>query len=286
MLRKNVLAFVAILLILALPVSFAQGIQVHRDYPSSAAMNSVIQINITVENPGSFGTMATIQENAGDYTSVEPLPVIPKGTPGMIGLRLAYYEWNITLNPGENKTVYYKVNLTSPGEVMLSPTAVIVGNETIYGESGLINVICNQNQICEKDLGENYLTCLQDCPTGAADGLCDLMKDGKCDPDCTPGSDIDCLIPENNETQPSDNKTNPGVETKPGNETPIETPPKSALETYWWIIPIILILIIALIVIYLKKRSKPKQTNEWQADYQNAPVTNPPANPVSQSCLQ
>jgi len=40
-------------------------------------------------------------------------------------------------------------------------------------------------------LGESYLTCSADCPSGGADGVCDRIADAACDPDCSSG-DLDC----------------------------------------------------------------------------------------------
>lgn len=40
-------------------------------------------------------------------------------------------------------------------------------------------------------LGESYLNCAEDCPSGSADGYCDEIIDGICDPDCE--EDVDCL---------------------------------------------------------------------------------------------
>ncbi|MEM2919043.1 MAG: DUF333 domain-containing protein [Candidatus Altiarchaeota archaeon] len=51
--------------------------------------------------------------------------------------------------------------------------------------------VCGDN-ICV--LGENFLSCPQDCPSGSYDGYCDGLKDGKCDPDCEIGKDPDCKI--------------------------------------------------------------------------------------------
>ena len=43
---------------------------------------------------------------------------------------------------------------------------------------------------------ENHATCQKDCPPGGLDGLCDGVKDGRCDPDCviqnTTIKDQDC----------------------------------------------------------------------------------------------
>lgn len=52
---------------------------------------------------------------------------------------------------------------------------------------------------------EDYASCSKDCHSGADDGVCDEMPDGKCDPDCTqvvtyagavPGPDPDCHLSE------------------------------------------------------------------------------------------
>ncbi len=51
------------------------------------------------------------------------------------------------------------------------------------------------------NLGEDYKTCPQDCPSGSFDGYCDMVNDGICDPDCTPDADPDCTNITNNETQ-------------------------------------------------------------------------------------
>ena len=53
------------------------------------------------------------------------------------------------------------------------------------------------NQVCRHDgtcyTGENYFTCPDDCPSGSTDGVCDKIKDGRCDPDCKQGEDPDCV---------------------------------------------------------------------------------------------
>ncbi|RLJ01790.1 MAG: hypothetical protein DRP11_03860 [Candidatus Aenigmatarchaeota archaeon] len=42
-------------------------------------------------------------------------------------------------------------------------------------------------------LGEDYVRCPQDCPSGSLDYYCDGVVDGKCDPDCTEETDPDCI---------------------------------------------------------------------------------------------
>jgi len=45
------------------------------------------------------------------------------------------------------------------------------------------------NGICEDS--ESYKLCPEDCMSGVKDYYCDMVEDGRCDPDCTQG-DVDC----------------------------------------------------------------------------------------------
>jgi len=40
---------------------------------------------------------------------------------------------------------------------------------------------------------EDHLTCPEDCLPDSKDGYCEREKNGKCDPDCTPEEDTDCI---------------------------------------------------------------------------------------------
>jgi hypothetical protein len=53
---------------------------------------------------------------------------------------------------------------------------------------------CGNNK-CNVELGENYKLCPKDCPSGSKDDYCDAVTDGRCDPDCREGEDIDCIKP-------------------------------------------------------------------------------------------
>jgi hypothetical protein len=67
---------------------------------------------------------------------------------------------------------------------------------------------------------ENALTCVQDCPTGGKDFICDQASDGICDPDCANGEDPDC-----------------------------------AAGVAWWIwLLLLLVLVIVVVVLYSRRR--------------------------------
>jgi len=185
--------FSLIILVYFTNITLASDISVYRQCPTSVKLNSIIQINITVENKGTAEKSVRVNENVGNFEAISPKPIIPVPTPGTIGLGPPYYEWNFTLPPNSKNTVSYTVKLVNPGDIILSPTTVYADGETIYTDVCTIKVLCNQNGACETNLGENYFTCPEDCPSGSADGVCDLIKDGRCDPDCAPGTDPDCL---------------------------------------------------------------------------------------------
>jgi|GEM_PF-1312323 putative hemolysin len=49
--------------------------------------------------------------------------------------------------------------------------------------------VCGDN-ICASD--ENFESCPGDCDVEKSDEYCDRTEDGKCDPDCEKGEDVDC----------------------------------------------------------------------------------------------
>jgi len=51
---------------------------------------------------------------------------------------------------------------------------------------------CNADGTCDPE--ETYQTCPQDCASGQLDGICDLVEDEICDPDCNGTRDEDCRI--------------------------------------------------------------------------------------------
>jgi len=63
---------------------------------------------------------------------------------------------------------------------------------------------CSRDQVC--DVGENYATCPDDCPSGSSDGFCDTLPDGICDTDCYRKDDPDCICND-------DGKCDTGIET-------------------------------------------------------------------------
>jgi len=117
-----------------------------------------------------------------------------------------YYGWTFPLKPDSRKTITYRINATQIGKFTIPPTKVTVwlcpfssvklegaNIGEFYSNSITIEVKCNGNGICEIDKGEYYKNCPEDCKSGGEDDYCDRIKDGKCDPDCRPEDDPDCI---------------------------------------------------------------------------------------------
>jgi hypothetical protein len=79
----------------------------------------------------------------------------------------------------------------SPGSYVISPARIELGDQKDQLSSWTIEVRCAVDGTCQNAVGENFLTCPDDCLSGAADSLCDGELDGILDPDCEAGADPD-----------------------------------------------------------------------------------------------
>ncbi len=122
--------------------------------------------------------------------------------------------------------------------------------------------LCNEDSTCQTDRGENSLSCRADCPSGTADGYCDEMYDGTCDPDCTDQArenrDSDCTCG-NVICDPREDFHNCIADCK--------DKPANLLMTYIIIAIVVVVVIIALIVflIVLGAKKKKKKKAETKA---------------------
>lgn len=106
----------------------------------------------------------------------------------------SFYQWSITLGPGERKEISYWFVPDSPGQYLLRPASLITGGKEYFLPSASVQVSCSSGHTCDPAKGENYLTCPQNCANASADNICNPIPDGECDSDCTAGADPDCRL--------------------------------------------------------------------------------------------
>ena len=161
---------------------------VERVHPVNATPASLITITLKVSNRGNERVRARLSEDQ------RPGLVYPDSTQvkyhNYEAMKIPYYSWDLTLEPGSTQTVTYHVKPEAVG--MIAFTAALLTDE--YGnqvESAMtsIRIACVPDGVC--GAGENTIFCPQDCPSGGSDGICDGFPDGKADPDCQPGFDPD-----------------------------------------------------------------------------------------------
>lgn len=170
-----------------LPVHMTQ-LSVERIAPANATPAAVVAINLKVTNRGNERVNAMLDEDQRPgcvYT--DPYPVFYHNYEAM---KIPFYRWNLTLEPGSTRTITYHIQPEGVGTIAFTSARLVdeYGNQV---ESGMtsIRVACIPNGVC--DAGENTIYCPEDCPKGGSDGFCDGSPDGKIDPDCIQGYDPD-----------------------------------------------------------------------------------------------
>ncbi len=168
-------------------------------------VGSILTVHIAIQNLGGSTEHVVVQEVVIDAEPIEPEELVsPVAAEGFIGIRLPYYEWKLDVGAGSTEEITYQIRPLSAGQYILGATRVYAKNSQFMSEPLIVNVLCNQNQVCEPAYSENYENCPADCSSGSEDGMCDLVSDGVCDPDCTV-ADTDCQIDEGLEKESQKN---------------------------------------------------------------------------------
>lgn len=168
--------------------------------PSSIKVGDSFTVVAKIKNNDEKTYHAKISDKylAQFFTPVEEKEFIEIGGEG-ITLRWWVFEREFILGANEEKIFQYELKFLGCGvvdQMDLEGFEFSIPSEgfsKISDSAMLMTEICNFNHICEAERYENYLNCPEDCPSGSADGYCDKIKDGICDPDCAKGFDIDCI---------------------------------------------------------------------------------------------
>jgi hypothetical protein len=174
--------------------SYAANIQIVRNAPTEINFGDILEVNISINNLENSELWISVKEHIANADPVYPESFYTERCPVKFCVEYPFYEWNVTIPSLSTYTITYQVKPKGIGIFSIGPTEVTTSSGQLFESDALvIKVHCIANGICEPNKGENYITCPEDCPSGSADGVCDLVKDGRCDPDCAPGTDPDCI---------------------------------------------------------------------------------------------
>ncbi len=164
--EKKSLIFIFVFLISA-SYSFA-SIEVSRIYPKEAVNGQIVDISIKVKNNDS-----QFEQNFELFERISPgaLPIeaanLEEVYIGFGEVKEKRFYWKGSLNPGQELTYQYKIQLNSTGTYNLFPTRAVSQNEVFMAKADTISVLCNPDNICGRN--ENSFNCLSDCdPSGKA----------------------------------------------------------------------------------------------------------------------
>ena len=202
---KMIFSFATMLLVLALilpVIVVAEDVTVTKTASSQIKIGENLKVSIVIRNNLNQQITATVKETIVNAQPIEPKLVIPELTAGIKAAIPPYFEWKVTIGPNSQESVSYTIKPNKVGTYAFSPTSVTLNDGKIFLSNALsTEVLCNSNNVCETEIGENYLTCSNDCKSGSKDNVCNPARDDICDPDCSAGVDLDCSQPQ----QKSDN---------------------------------------------------------------------------------
>lgn len=191
------ISFLLFFTLVFLSQASAVNVKVTKSAAESIDINETLEVSIKINNLENTEISVSVKEYVTNADPVQPPSFYQGGKcPYKMCSEPPYYLWNVTLSAVSIHEIKYEVKPLSFGIFSLPPTQVKTSSgETFYSNSLSVAVHCKVNGKCEPDKGENYFTCSEDCPSGSTDDVCDLIKDGRCDSDCTAGADPDCVTP-------------------------------------------------------------------------------------------
>jgi hypothetical protein len=220
-----------------------EDITVNRVLPESSYVGQKLWVLISLENNGTSEKEILFVEDLGnaDFNESEAASV-----ESYYGETFWSYEWEIVLDASENVTVGYWLVPNDVGDYIIPSAELTVNDETYFLDARTIRISCLMDGKCLN--GENYVNCPGDCESGEADGVCDMLTDGKCDPDCE--DDVDCV-----EEQIMTNESTSGIqearEEFESSESPVAD---EGVDLFLPLVAILFVVVIVLAILLIKKK--------------------------------
>ncbi|MCD6226637.1 MAG: hypothetical protein J7J93_02485 [Candidatus Aenigmarchaeota archaeon] len=193
--KKIIFSIVIFLFFISINVN-ATELKITKDSNNQINFGDNLTVKIEIENLENSKINLNVKEFIENADPIDPESLITQEESNELNFTYgpSYYSWNISVDGLSIYTIIYVIKPLIFGDFILSPTQVETSSgEIFYSNSLIVKVIPEKNGICEPEKGENYINNPDDCPSGSADGYCDLIQDGICDPDCEKNADPDCI---------------------------------------------------------------------------------------------
>ena len=172
-LTKNKKTFVFVLFLmfqlLFMPIlTYAEAtINITKTSSENITVNEPFNITITIQSNYNFAVNTTVLEPFSSAVPVKNLTIQNKSKSSSCIYCAAppNYVWYVVIQPHSAINITYAAITERPGTLIVGPTSVTVRNKTYHSNSLFITVACNDNGICQSNLGENAVTCPYDCKT-------------------------------------------------------------------------------------------------------------------------
>ncbi|MFO7966122.1 MAG: PKD domain-containing protein, partial [Archaeoglobaceae archaeon] len=167
-----------------------EDIKVTRTVFEEVNQGQIVEVNITVENYREDPVNVVVKDSIAGaiaFTNLKKTEV----PAGMTAPPMPYIEFSDGISSHDKKSFTYSILPEFVGQYVHPATEVNVDNSVIHLDTQTTKVNCISDGVCDVNSGENYITCPQDCWSGAEDGICNPVKDGQTDPDCIEGLDYD-----------------------------------------------------------------------------------------------
>jgi hypothetical protein len=174
------LRFFVLLLLIGLSFSC---INVYKELEQSKIIvNEPVSVNIKIKNFCEKERIINVKEFfVGEVIFPKENIVYIEVPKGIILAVPPFLFWkNIIVGSKEERNITYIFKPLQVGLTTIQPTEIIDNEGNVYYSNSIsFFVDCNHNKICEKDLGENYYDCPDDCLCDESAGI-DCKKICKC----------------------------------------------------------------------------------------------------------
>jgi hypothetical protein len=166
----------------------AEGLRINRTVYESVFLGELMVVSLRIQNHNPYDVLLTIDEPVPDAEAYGDVEL--RVSEDVLAAHVPFLRFVENIPAGESIDISYTLRPLAVGDYVHQATAIYNQEMSFHLPVQETQVKCLADGVCDNAAGETYITCPQDCLSGAADGICNTAPDHLCDPDCT--EDLDC----------------------------------------------------------------------------------------------